>query len=109
MIEPDNRRGAPRFFCNVPAVAQGPKGPMRCQCVNLSTSGMYVLGFTLPVGNSVTFTLSLPKVGEAELVGEVRHHFSDERGRGMGIHFTRLTEDSRARLQRFVESLGPPM
>ena len=88
---------------DAPARAEGPRGPMRGWCRSLSQAGMYFSGMQLPLGQSVDVTVDLPDpVGKFHAMGEVRYHRADDRGAGMGIRFTRLSQEDLARIHQFV-------
>ncbi len=92
---------------DAPARAEGPRGPMRGSCRSLSQGGMFFSGTQLPVGQSVDVTVELPEpAGKFHAMGEVRYHRCDDRGAGMGIRFTRLSQEDLARIHQFVSQNG---
>jgi hypothetical protein len=97
-------RKDPRVGCRVPAIAQGPRGPIRGTCVNLSAGGLFFLGQVLPIGSTVTFTLELPSRRKVEVLGEVRHHQRLPEGSGMGIKLTRISQEDLAAIQQLIEA-----
>jgi len=99
----NNRRNV-RVFCGAPARAEGPRGPLRGTCRNLSVGGLFFVGPTLPVGHSVQLRIDLPQAGPVEVTGEVRYHHSYAEGVGMGIRFTRLGQEDLTRVSRFVDA-----
>ncbi|MFZ5469098.1 MAG: PilZ domain-containing protein [Myxococcota bacterium] len=98
-----NRRNL-RILCGGAAKAEGPKGPLRGICRNISLGGLFFTGPALPVGSSVQLELQLPGSGAVSALGEVRYHHAYADGAGMGIRFLRLGQDDLARLTTFVES-----
>lgn len=94
-------RRSPRVACAAPAKAEGPRGPIRGTCVSLSQGGMFFTGSQLPVGQSVELSVQLPS-GAFQAVGQVRYHAMSAQGPGMGIKFTRLTQDHLTRISQFV-------
>lgn len=70
--------------------------------MSLSQGGMFFSGNQqLPVGQSVELSVQLP-TGAFEAVGQVRYHAVSAAGPGMGIKFTRLTQDHLAKISQFV-------
>jgi hypothetical protein len=102
-----NSRHTQRVTCASPARLEGPRGPVRGTCRSLSQGGLYFLGAQLPVGQQLALAVELPQVGRVEAVGEVRYHHVSPEGAGMGLRFTRLGQDSLARIQRFVQGGAP--
>jgi PilZ domain len=97
------RRGHARVLCRFPAGAQGPRGPQRGACTNLSTGGLFLEGVQLPVGTMVGVFLDHPSLGHFEAQAEVRHHVATPHG--MGVQFTRLEPAQLALLQRILATL----
>lgn len=65
---------------------------------------MFFLGSQLPVGKTVEFSVDLPQVGKVQVTGEIRYHHSyATEGVGMGIRFTRISQEHLTRVNRFVE------
>lgn len=104
MSKVNNRRNV-RVSCGAPAKAEGPRGPMRGVCRNLSVAGMFFTGPTLPVGSSAELTIDLPS-GRIAAVGEVRYHNSYPEGSGMGIRFSRLSQEHLEAIAAFVAAAG---
>lgn len=78
------RRKFPRFPCRLAAIADGPRGPLRGTCTNLSRGGLYVEGFTLPLSAVVSVTLSFPS-GPARYEMTVRRVTEEPRGVGLEL------------------------
>jgi uncharacterized protein (TIGR02266 family) len=105
---PEDQRREPRFRCDAPARAEGPRGPVRGVCKNISVGGMFFSGTSMPVGTSVEWVIDLPnKLGRVRAVGEVRYLQSGEGGPGMGVRFTRLSQEDLERIKRFVATAQP--
>ncbi len=98
----NNRRNV-RVFCGAPAKLEGPRGPVRGICRNLSGGGLFFVGGTVPVGRSVELEITLPE-GKVTATGEVRYLHDYDEGPGMGIRFVRIGQEDLARVTAFVES-----
>jgi hypothetical protein len=98
-----NSRHTQRVTCASPARLEGARGPLRGVCRSLSEGGLYFEGAQLPVGQQIALAVELPRLGRIEAVGEVRYHHASPQGTGMGLRFTRLGQDSLARIQRYVQ------
>ena len=107
MASKTNSRHTQRVRCASPARLEGPRGPVRGLCRSLSQGGLYFQGAQLPVGQQLALAVELPRLGRVEAVGEVRYHHASPEGPGMGLRFTRLGQDSLARIQRFVQGGQP--
>ena len=102
----NNRRNV-RVFCNAPARVEGPRGPIRGVCRNLSLGGLFFLGGTLPIGKAADFTIDLP-AGKVQAQGEIRyHHDYGTEGQGMGVKFVRITQEHLALVAQWVETHEP--
>lgn len=100
-----NQRRNLRVDCYATARAEGPRGPVRGVCRNLSMGGFFFLGQSLPVGSNVEFAIELPK-GPVTCVGEVRYQFNYPEGPGYGVKFTRLGQEDLTRVQDFLTEVG---
>src|SRR5512140_1469120 len=99
------KQRSPRAACGAVAVAEGPRGPLRGTCRSISQAGMFFTGAQLPVGQSIELALELPGArGGLRAVGVVSYHHTYADGPGMGIKFTRLSQDGLAMIGRFVEA-----
>jgi hypothetical protein len=96
-----NRRNA-RVACGAPAKLEGPRGPVKGTCRNLSLGGLFFVGGSLPIGQTVSIAIELPQRGRVEAVGEIRYHHQYPEGPGMGIRFIRLAEEHVQVLRRYV-------
>lgn len=102
----NNRRNV-RVFCNAPARVEGPRGPIRGVCRNLSLGGLFFLGGVLPIGKSCEVTIDLPE-GRVTAQGEVRYHFNyADEGVGMGVKFARITQEHLALVTAWVDAHEP--
>jgi len=90
-----------RVTCGAPASAEGPRGPIRGVCRDLSIGGMFFVGIALPVGRSVDFEVQLPG-GAVACRAEVRYHHSYREVPGMGVRFTRIAQEDLSRIERYV-------
>lgn len=110
MVPKQSRRRAARVWCGAPARAEGPRGPIRGICRNLSVGGLFFLGAPLEIGKSVDFVVELPSVGAIRAVGEVRYRHQYQEGSGVGVRFTRLSQEDLSRIEQFIahpsQSLG---
>lgn len=102
----DETRRDPRVQLRAPVVVQGPRGPIRGACLNLSVGGLFFLGQTLPVGSTVTLSIELPPRRKIEVTGQVRHHTRLPEGAGMGIQFTRIGQAELALIQQLIGGAG---
>lgn len=100
-----NRRNV-RVVCGAPAKLEGPRGLVKGTCRNLSIGGLFFIGGSIPIGQTVEITIELPDAGPIQAVGEVRYHHDYPEGPGMGIRFTRLAEEHLGRLRRYVLGRG---
>ena len=98
----NNRRNL-RVAAGLPAGAEGPRGPVKGTCRNLSRGGMFFLGGPLPVGQTLEFWIQLPQ-GKLVTIGEVRYAHEYPDGSGVGVRFTRLNQDCVAWLNDFIAS-----
>jgi hypothetical protein len=101
----ENRTHA-RVSCRFPGGAEGPRGPVRGLCTNLSPGGLFLEGVQLPLGSMRSVFLDHPSLGHFQALSEVRHHSSAPRG--MGVQFTRLEPGQVELLQRILASLQGP-
>lgn len=100
----NNRRNS-RVICGAPARIEGPRGPIRGTCRNISLGGLFFVGGTLPVGKQAELVIDLPEHGRIEAIGEVRyHHDYPNEGPGMGIKFTRITQEHLAWVSHWVDT-----
>jgi len=97
----ENRR-SPRYPCRFPVAAEGPRGPVRGVCTNLSVSGLFFEGAQLPMKSTTTVTVDFQHRGRLVLQATVRHHSSQ----GMGVEFTRLEQGQLALLQQVIAELA---
>ncbi len=98
----ENRK-TPRLPCSFPATADGPRGPMRGKCTNLSIGGLYLEGIQLPIGSSTTVTVDFGAAGKLTVSTNVRHHTAAPRG--MGVQYLRIEQGQLALLQQVIASL----
>lgn len=99
----NNRRNV-RVSCGAPARVEGPRGPIRGTCRDLSLGGLFFVGGPLPVGKSAELSIQLPQLGTIQAVVEVRYHHDYPEGPGMGIKFSRISQEHLALVNRWVES-----
>lgn len=98
------KRQFPRMPCALPAAAEGPRGPVRGTCTNVSLGGAFLEGVQLPVNAPTRVTLSLPGGGELSLDAQVVRHA--QAPRGMGVQFMRLDPERVKVLQQLVARFG---
>jgi hypothetical protein len=97
-----NRRNV-RVLCGARAKLDGPRGSVRGSCRNLSIGGLFFIGGSLPIGQTVEITIELPDAaGRIEAVGEIRYHHDYPEGPGMGIRFLRMADEHLGLLRRYV-------
>jgi Tfp pilus assembly protein PilZ len=101
-----------RIMVRLKAKLQQTKGPILCQAMNLSMSGMFVTtAMKFPVDSEVLFELLLPQ-NRMALNGEgkvIRHALgSRDRADGMGILFVSFKADGQKTLKTFIEQKLPP-
>jgi hypothetical protein len=98
-------RKSPRAACGLPAVVEGPRGPVRGVCKSISQAGMFFTGSLLPVGQSIEVAVEMSGARSGlRATGVVSYHHTSSEGPGMGIKFTRLSQDDQASIGRFVEA-----
>jgi hypothetical protein len=95
----EERRQFPRFPCSFVAFIEGPRGPMRGTCVDLSLGGAFIDGVLLNQDAPTTVTIEFPGVKFA-VSAQVRRVSTSPKG--VGLQFTRLEPQHVATLQRFV-------
>lgn len=98
------KRRHPRARCSIPASADGPRGPVRGSCTDLSLGGAFIEGVQLALGASTRVTLTVPGSGDVVFDAQVRRHASTPRG--MGVEFMRLDPQKVALLQQLVARYG---
>jgi hypothetical protein len=103
LASPSEHRQHERAPCRIPGGAEGPRGPVRGACTNLSPGGLFLEGVQLPVGAMISVFLDHPTLGHFKALAEVRHHCPSPRG--MGVQFTRLEPGQVALLQRLLATL----
>jgi hypothetical protein len=96
-----NNRKNLRVSCGLPSGAEGPRGPIKGVCRNLSQGGMFFVGPPLPVGKTLDFWLELPQ-GKVQASGEVRYAHEYPEGVGVGIRFTKLTLEGLSMLNAYI-------
>ena len=99
MIE--NRR-TPRVPCRAPVSVEGPRGPMRGVCRDISLGGLFFLGPTLPVGRTCEVTIELSPGTRAVAQAECRF-VSD--GTGMGLSFARISQEDLGKVERWINQV----
>lgn len=95
----EERRQFPRFPCKFAASVEGPRGPMRGTCTDLSLGGAFIDGVLLNKDAPTTVTIEFPG---AVLVVQAIVRRSATAPRGVGVQFSRLEPQHLATLQRFV-------
>lgn len=103
MAARSNQRRNLRVYCTAVGRAEGPRGPVKGTVRNLSQGGMFFLGAALPLGKSFDFTIELPS-GKISVQGEVRYGYTYPEGAGVGVKFTRISQDDLAKVIAFVEA-----
>jgi len=85
------------------AFAEGPRGPVRGVCTNISLGGLFLEGTQqLPVKAMTTVTVEHPTLGKFSAQAEVMHHAFTPKG--MGLKFMRLEPTQLAVLQKLIAS-----
>ena len=97
-----NRRNL-RVTARLPAGVEGPRGPVKGTCRSLSPGGMFFVGGPLTVGQTLEFWIELPK-GKVTAMGELRYAHEYPDGVGVGVRFTRFTQDGIAMLNDYLAS-----
>jgi hypothetical protein len=98
-MNPEERRQFPRIACRYPASAEGPRGPIRGTCSDLSQGGLFLEGVTLGANALTQVTIEFP-TGPAAFQAQVRRVSTQPRG--VGLQFTRLETNQLALLQRYA-------
>jgi hypothetical protein len=96
----EGRRQFPRFPCKYVAWVEGPRGPMKGTCTDLSLGGAFIDGVVLTRDAVTSVTIEFPHA-KATVQAQVRHVVTEPRG--VGLQFMRLEPESVAVLQRFVK------
>jgi hypothetical protein len=95
----EDRRQFPRFACRYPAAADGPRGPIRGTCSDLSQGGLFLEGVTLTANALTQVTIDFP-TGPAVFQAQVRRVSTAPKG--VGLQFTRLEAAQLGLLQRYA-------
>lgn len=95
----EDRRQFPRFACRYPASADGPRGPMRGTCSDLSMGGLFLEGVVLNPSSLASVTIEFPS-GRLTFQAQVRRVTTQPPG--SGLQFTRLESHQLAVLQRYA-------
>jgi hypothetical protein len=103
MAARSNQRRNLRVFCTAVGRAEGPRGPVKGTVRNLSQGGMFFLGAQLPLGKSCDFQIELPS-GKIAVQGEVRYSYSYPEGTGVGVKFSRISQDDLKKVIDFVDA-----
>jgi hypothetical protein len=98
----EERRQFPRFPCRFPASAEGPRGPVRGHCTDLSVGGLFIEGITLSKDSLTTVKIEFPS-GPVSFQAQVRRVIT-EGNKGTGLQFMRLEPQQLVVLQRFAKS-----
>ncbi len=93
----EERRQFPRVACRFPASAEGPRGPMRGTCADLSMGGLFLEGVMLTTGSLTSVTIEFPGV---PLSFPVQVRRVSTQPPGSGLQFTRLESNQLAVLQQ---------
>ncbi len=94
----DERRAFPRIACRYPASAEGPRGPVRGVCSDLSLGGLFLEGVAL-TSASTQVTIEFP-IGRITFQAQVRR--VSQTPKGTGLQFMRLEPHQLAVLQRYA-------
>lgn len=97
----DERRQFPRVACRFPAAAEGPRGPVRGTCANLSQGGLFLEGVQLSPNALTAVTIDFPS-GPLTLQAQVRR--VSTLPRGTGLQFTRLEAQQLAVVLRYASA-----
>jgi hypothetical protein len=100
------KRQQPRAPCAIAAAVDGPRGPMRGTCTDLSLGGAFIQGVMLSVGAPTRVTLTLSPGPTLMLEAQVTRQSLTPRG--VGVSFMRLDPQKVARLQQLVGGAGAP-
>lgn len=98
----EDRRQFPRFPCRFTAWVEGPRGPMKGACTDLSMGGAFIEGVT-SVHKDAVVTLSIefaPGV-QAVLHAQVRRV---DPAHGVGVQFIRLEPQAVSMLQHYAKA-----
>lgn len=95
----EERRQFPRFPCRLSATVDGPRGPMRGDCTDLSMGGLFVDGVMLNQDVLTTVTIDFP-AGPMKFQAQVRRVATAPKG--TGLQFMRLEPEQLAMLRRVV-------
>ena len=95
----DERRQFPRIACRFPASAEGPRGPVRGTCADLSMGGLFLEGAVLNSGSLTSVTIEFPS-GALSFQAQVRRVSTQPRGSGLQV--TRLESQQLAVLEKYA-------
>lgn len=98
---PNETRVHARLRCELPAFAEGARGPVRGLCTNFSLGGLFIQGAQLALGTMTRVSVDHPRLGRFSALAEVKHHTTTPKG--MGVQFMRLEPDQIAVLKRMLE------
>ena len=93
-------RASPRLRCELRATADGPRGPLRGVCTNVSLSGLFLEGIQLPLRSMTRITVEHPTIGRFCAQVEIMRHSVTPKG--MGVQFTRLEPSQIEVLQKLI-------
>ena len=101
----------PRFKVSVPVDVLDPDGRLHAlRLDDVSLGGVFIATYrALPIGSEVDIQLELP-TGSLHATGVVRWHRTVdacEDWPGMGVQFSELTEDAKARVREFIDVRDP--
>lgn len=101
-------RRHPRSSCVMTVLAQTAQGLIRGVCRNVSRGGAFITGVPWAPGEHLRLQLEVPGLGEVQAEGEVLYHHQHPDGAGVGVVFTRISDDDQSVLDRFIDLFCRP-
>lgn len=105
------RRAVPRFPIRFPIAVHDGASPFKARAENLGRGGVFVLtDRVFEPGSKVRVRLELPVPGDGynEISSEIVHAGEVAQGRGIGLRFGEMSDQTSRRLDEFLEQLRQP-
>jgi len=104
------QRKNPRHPCQFPAAVDGPRGPVRGTCTNLSLGGLFLSGIHDQLGHTTMVSVDFGAQQQLSVVGLVGRASTNPPG--IGVLFERLEQAQLELLKKIIGTLpeaeGPP-
>lgn len=107
-IEDFRARRHPRTNCVMTVQADTPQGSARAVCRNVSRGGAFITGVLRPPGERIALLLEVPGLGQIHAEAQIAYHHAHPDGTGMGVVFTKISDDDQGVLDRFIDLFARP-